>query len=111
MVKLEPYEAEELRYFMDSGSKSVSNTEQVHTEQGPAEVAVPEGLEEEKESVVLTDGHDNPKDLDYIPSEEDEEPRPKKFDAMKLVSATKRKDRPFAPPERPTKKKSGPSNR
>lgn len=46
---------------------------------------------------------EDPKDDDYIPSAE-EDGTPKPFNAMKLKSATKRKDRPFAPPERHPKK-------
>ena len=105
MVDLADYDAEELGYPVGSNWKKVSGTV-------PTQVAVSNAAEEENEEpVVLTD---NPKDKDYIPSEDDEdeeEARPKAFNAMKLTSAKKRKNRPFAPPERHAKKKSGPSSR
>lgn len=104
MVKLEPYEAEELNYPCGSSSKSASDTV-------PSEITVSKTLAEEDETVILTECRDNPKDFDYIPNEDDEDTRPKAFDAMKLVAARKRKERPFAPPERHAKKKSGPSSR
>ena len=103
VVKLEPYEAEEL--FQSGGSSSKPAPETV-----PSETTVSKALAEEDETVILTERRDNPEDFDYIPSEE-EEARPKAFDAMKLVSAKKRQARPFAPPERHAKKKSGSSSR
>ena len=96
-VDLPPYEAEELRRCDYLSSKS--------------KTTVPKGLLEDDDADTLIEGRDNLKDLDYVPSEDDEEPAPKPFIAMKLVPASKRKERPFAPPERHAKKKSGPSSR
>ncbi|KAG6999643.1 protein CSN12 [Physcia stellaris] len=54
---------------------------------------------------VLTLKGDNPVDKSYCPTPEPDDKTPKAYDASKLKSASKRQNRPFAPPERETKSK------
>lgn len=54
---------------------------------------------------VLAVKGDNLTDKTYCPTPESDIKTPKPFDASKLKSASKRQERPFAPPERETKKK------
>ena len=95
-MKLWPWEAEELRDRSASRSRLVSDAV-------PTEATVSNALEEDNDLVISNRCGDDLQDLDYIPSDDEEEARPQAFDAMKLTAATKRKDRPFAPPERSAK--------
>ena len=59
---------------------------------------------------VLAVKRDDPTDKTCCPTPEPDDKTPKPYDASKLKSVTKRKDRPFAPPERGVKNKA-PSKR
>ena len=77
-MKLEPYEAEELRDRFASRSRLVSDAV-------PTEATVSNALEEDDDLVISNQCGDDLQDLDYIPSDDEEEARPQSWVVFDLL--------------------------
>ena len=77
-MKLEPYEVEELRDRFASRSRLVSDAV-------PTKATVSNALEEDDDLVISNQCGDDLQDLDYIPSDDEEEARPQSWVVFDLL--------------------------